>query len=97
VHPKSQDTNGSETIRFILGLALGVSLGLLYAPAREETREQLFNKARNYAKVPQEKLADTIEAKKQKVSEMAGQLGRKAAESAVDNVTEKLRDNERSA
>jgi gas vesicle protein len=80
-------------VKFIFGLAIGVVLGLLYAPRPgEETREELYDKAREYAEKPQQSIADAMEARKDKVAEMGARLGSEAAKSAVDNVTEKLRD-----
>ncbi len=85
-------------MKFLFGLAVGVVVGLLYAPAPgEETREKLYEKAGDYARVPQEKLADLAQDKKEKVAQMGERLGREAAESAVDSVSEKLRNNERTA
>lgn len=85
-------------MKFLFGLAIGVVVGLLYAPAPgEETRERLYEKAGDYARVPQEKLADLAQDKKEKVARMGERLGREAAESAVDSVSDKLRQGERPA
>ena len=79
-------------MRFLFGIAVGLIIGLLYAPASgEETRERLYERAGEYARGPERKLADVAQEKKEKVAQMGERLGRQAAESAVDSVSEKLR------
>ena len=71
-------------MKFVLGLGTGIMLGLLFAPATgEETRRELAAKAEDFAQDSQRKIL-------QKAGDMGSELGRKAAESAVAAMTEKL-------
>jgi len=85
-------------MKFLFGIAVGLIVGLLYAPAPgEETRERLYRKAGDYAQVPQRKIADIVDQNKEKVADIGARLGREAVESAVDSATEKLRNDEKTA
>lgn len=66
--------------KFLVGLGLGVTLGVLVAPASgEETRRQLRDKAEDFR---DEKLGNVIQKSRVK----AGEVARQAAEQSVDRV-----------
>ena len=70
-------------LQFLIGLGCGFGLGLLIAPAPgSETREQLMELARD----PGAAVRDKISEMRQKAGEAGANLGRQAAESAVDKV-----------
>jgi gas vesicle protein len=75
-------------MKFVFGLAVGVVLGLLYAPARgEETRRRLVEKARELPDLPQEKAREIAASAKAKAGDLGAKLGRQAAEAAVEKAT----------
>lgn len=75
-------------MKFVFGFAIGVALGVLYAPAPgEETRRQLFEKARELPDMPQQKAREIAAAAKAKAGDLGAQLGRQAAEAAVEKAT----------
>jgi len=79
-------------MKFILGVLIGTAVGLIFAPAPgEETREQLYERAREYADIPQQKAADLIEQNKDKIGDIGARVAREAAEAAVESVTQELR------
>lgn len=79
-------------MKFLLGLMIGGAIGLLFAPAEgEETRRRLRESAEEYAKVPQEKIANMVEEKKEKLADMGARIGRQAVEKGVDKAAEGLR------
>ena len=85
-------------MKFLFGITVGLIVGFLYAPAPgEETRERLYHKLGEYSQAPQRKVADVVEQNREKVADMGARLGREAVESAVDSVTEKLRNDEKTA
>ena len=78
-------------MRFLLGFAIGFGISLLFAPASgEETRRSLMQAAQDLMDLPWQKAQEAAEAAKQKAGELGSQVGRQAAESAVqameDNV-----------
>jgi len=78
-------------MRFLLGFAVGFGISLLFAPASgEETRRSLMQAAQDFMDLPRQKAQEAAEAAKQKAGELGSQVGRQAAESAVqameDNV-----------
>ncbi|HTM36570.1 MAG TPA: YtxH domain-containing protein [Terriglobales bacterium] len=78
-------------MRFLLGFAIGFGISLLFAPASgEETRRSLMQAAQDLMDLPRQKAQEAAEAAKQKAGELGSQVGRQAAESAVqameDNV-----------
>lgn len=75
-------------MKFIFGFAIGVALGLLYAPARgEETRRKLLEKIRELPELPQQKEREIAATAKIKAGDLGAQLGRQAAEAAVESAT----------
>jgi gas vesicle protein len=75
-------------MKFLFGLAIGVALGLLYAPAPgEETRRRLAEKARELPELPQQKAREIAASVKAKAGDLGAKLGRQAAEAAVEKAT----------
>lgn len=71
-------------LKFFGGLLCGVGIGLLVAPAEgEETRRQLMRAVQDPNAVARERLQDV----RDKVGEMGANVGRQAAQQAVDKVT----------
>jgi gas vesicle protein len=69
--------------KFMVGLGLGVTIGVLVAPASgEETRRQLREKAED---LRDEKLGNVIQKSRVKASEVA-----RAAEQSVDKVAVRM-------
>ena len=78
-------------MKFILGLAVGVGLGMIFAPAPgEETRERLVREAQDLADAPRRKAEEIAADVRQKAGDKGAELGRKAAERAVDKVSESV-------
>lgn len=70
-------------LKFVIGILCGVGAGLLLAPAAgSETREQLMQRIKDPASLARDKVAELRE----KAGEMGANLGREAAEKAVDKV-----------
>ena len=82
-------------MKFFLGFGIGITLAILFAPARgEETRRQLGETARDWASAPRQQMEDKVEeiARKseQKAGDVGSEVGRKAAEAAVRAVREEV-------
>ena len=78
-------------MRFLLGFAVGFGVSLLFAPASgEETRRSLVQGAQEFMDLARQKAEQAAETAKRKAGELGSQVGRHAAESAVqameDNV-----------
>ena len=72
-------------MRFLLGFAIGIGLGMLVAPASGvETREKLAQRIRDLAEIPMQKAEEAAEAAKERAGEIGSHVGRQAAEAAVD-------------
>ncbi len=73
-------------LQFLIGLGCGFGLGMLIAPAPgSETREQLMELARDPGAAVREKVSEI----RRKAGDTGANLGRQAAESAVDKVMPK--------
>lgn len=71
-------------MKFVLGLAVGVMLAVIFAPASgEETRQELASKVRDIAESKERKL-------EQKAGELGSRVGRQAAEAAVAAMANKV-------
>ena len=80
-------------LKFIAGLVCGAGVGLLIAPASgEDTRRRLAQAARN----PEELAREAVSNIREKAGDMGADLGRQAAQKAVDQVMpEKLNPEQR--
>ncbi|HST78906.1 MAG TPA: YtxH domain-containing protein [Verrucomicrobiae bacterium] len=80
-------------LKFIAGLVCGAGVGLLIAPASgEDTRRRLAQAARN----PEELAREAVTNIREKAGDMGADLGREAAQKAVDQVMpEKLNPEQR--
>lgn len=80
-------------LRFIAGLVCGAGVGLLIAPASgESTRRRLLQAARD----PEQLAREAVTNIREKAGEMGADLGRQAAQKAVDQVMpEKLNPEQR--
>lgn len=67
-------------MKLLLGFAVGIALGLVYAPASgEETRHKLFGAVKDWIERPEQKVHDVA-------GDLGSKWGREAAEAAVDKV-----------
>lgn len=78
-------------MKFLLGLALGLTGGLLFAPAPgQETRRKLRREADEFAGESQERFQHAAEKVTETARDKAGQIGsavgRQAAESVVESM-----------
>lgn len=78
-------------MKFLLGLALGLTGALLFAPAPgQETRRKLMGQAHDLAKDSQKHFEEAVEkvseTAREKAGEIGGAVGRQAAESVVDSM-----------
>ncbi len=70
-------------LKFLTGIGAGVGLGLMIAPAAgRETRRQLMD----IAKDPTGAVRDQVQQVRQKAGDIGANLGRQAAQQAVDKV-----------
>lgn len=75
-------------MKFLFGFAIGVALGLLYAPAPgEKTRRRILEKTRELPDLPQQKAREIAASTKAKAGDLGAKLGRQAAEAAVEKAT----------
>lgn len=78
-------------MKFLLGLGIGVALGTVFAPASgEETRRWLKHQSHEISRLPKRKVREALESTREKAGEMGARAGRKAAESAVQAVENKI-------
>jgi gas vesicle protein len=85
-------------MKLVLGFAIGVALGLVFAPASgEKTRAQLKNKARDLSRYParkaQEKVRKAAAETEQRAGEIGSRVGREVAQAAVKAVTREVVNN----
>lgn len=84
-----------STGRFLFGFAVGMGLGMLFAPAPgEETRDLLRQRTREWMEMSQRKIEEEVEVAAQLAKAKAGgpgsQIGRQAAENAVQTVEQNV-------
>jgi gas vesicle protein len=78
-------------VKFLLGFAVGLGLGLIFAPAPgSETLKRITQKARELARIPEQKAAEAADAAKEKAGEMGSRIGRQAAEAAVQSLKDEV-------
>ncbi len=76
-------------MKFLLGFGIGFALAVLYAPASgEETRRKLSEKLQHLQEMPKQKAEEMVEAAEKRAGDIGANVGRKAAESAVEAVRE---------
>jgi gas vesicle protein len=87
-----------SAISFLIGTAVGAGVALLATPASgEEMRAWLGRKTREIKQVPGEKVEQAAEAAKARAGDLGSQVGKQAAEAAVEAVKENLFPEDRSA
>jgi gas vesicle protein len=70
-------------LKFVAGIGAGIGIGLMIAPAAgRDTRRQLMD----VAKDPTGAVRDQVEQVRQKAGNIGANLGRQAAQQAVDKV-----------
>lgn len=70
-------------MKFIIGIVCGVATGLLLAPAAgADTRKRLMERVKDPASLAREK----VQQIRQKAGEMGANVGREAAQKAVDKI-----------
>ncbi len=80
--------------RFLFGLGLGITAGLLFAPARgEETRRDLRERLDESVNVGKRKFNEVLE----EGSGKAGEIGHRAGKQAFDKLTQDIRPEPRRA
>ena len=70
-------------LKFLAGIGTGIGIGLMVAPAAgRETRRQLLETAKD----PTGAVRNQVEQVRQKAGDMGANVGRQAAQQAVDKV-----------
>ncbi|HEX3104443.1 MAG TPA: YtxH domain-containing protein [Terriglobales bacterium] len=82
-------------MKFVLGFAIGVALGMVFAPAPgSDTRRELKNKIRELGRYPEQKIEEKVQqaaaSVEQKAGEIGSRVGRDAAQAAVKAVTSEV-------
>ena len=82
-------------MKFVLGFAIGVALGIVFAPAPgSETRRELKNKARELSDYPERKINEKVQeaaaSAQEKAGDIGSRVGRDAAQAAVKAVTREV-------
>jgi gas vesicle protein len=82
-------------MKFVLGFAIGVALGIVFAPAPgSETRRELKNKARELSDYPERKINEKVQeaaaSAQEKAGDIGSRVGRDAAQAAVKAVTSEV-------
>jgi gas vesicle protein len=84
--------------RFLAGFAVGIGLGIIFAPARgSQTRAQLREKAEEVADLPRKKAAQMANIGKEKAGELGARIGRQSAEAAAEAIKQNVLGNDKSA
>ncbi len=79
---------------FLIGLGMGITAGLLFAPASgEETRRELRERLDEGVDAGRRKWGEVLDEGRQK----AGEIGRRVGEKTFNKVTEDIRPEERRA
>lgn len=82
-------------LQFVLGFGIGFALALAFTPASgEQSRRLIANKARELIQFPSRKIEEetrkAAELAKEKAGQIGSDVGRQAAEAAVDAVEKNL-------
>ncbi len=78
-------------MKFVVGFAIGVALGTIFAPASgDETRRWIKGKAEEVSRLPKKKLREAADSTRERAGEMGARIGRQAAESAVRAVENRV-------
>lgn len=78
-------------MKFVFGFAIGLGLAILFAPASgDETRQQLRKVADDLMEAPRQNAAKLADLGEQKAGEIGAEVGRKAAEAAVESLKESI-------
>jgi len=82
-------------MKFVLGFAIGVALGIVFAPAPgSETRRELKNKASELSHYPERKINEKVQeaaaSAQEKAGDIGSRVGRDAAQAAVKAVTSEV-------
>ena len=87
-----------SVLSFVVGLSVGAVVALLSTPVSgEETRAWLSRKAEEVSDISQEKAEQVTEAAKEKTGDLGSQVGRRAAEAAVEAAKENILPTDKSA
>ena len=87
-----------SVLSFVIGLSVGAVVALLSTPVSgEETRAWLSRKAEEMKEIPQEKAEQVTEAAKAGAGDPGSQIGRRAAEAAVEAAKEDILPADKSA
>ena len=74
-------------MKFLVGLAIEFAGAILFAPAPgQETRQRLVEKARDWQRVQEKKAEEMAEGAEHKAGDIGAEIGRRAAESALEAV-----------
>lgn len=78
-------------MKFLLGFGIGIGLAMLFAPASgEEIRGRILDKAEELADLPRKKAAQMADVSKEKAGQVGADVGRRAAEAAVEAVKDNV-------
>ena len=87
-----------SVLSFIIGLSVGAVVALLSTPVSgEETRAWLNRKVEEMKEISQQKAAQATDAVKEKAGDLGSQIGRRAAEAAVEAAKENILPTDKSA
>jgi gas vesicle protein len=76
-------------MKFLLGFAIGFATGVLFAPAPgSQTRRAFMNRVRRLSDLPRAEAENMANIAQQKAGDIGAEVGRRAAQSAVEAVKE---------